>query len=307
MVKRCKVVGYILTVKKVNARGDGELLGKFNGHDDISQVIKQLIQKKSKNTKHKAFGKAFRFELDKTNNRALSGYIYSGGYGLESDIYDTAADAVTYKKKKTDADLQPFYFYIGTNAVERSGIICFEQFGGVGIKSLFEATIGNEFSILYPEYRLHIRHLTIADALHEYLKKGYVEELIIEKHEIPSDVADKVSGNKKTTKGTFSYSIKPSSTSFFKKSGLLAYAKGNTAAAPQFDLDNHGFDVIKTKIRIGETTKTYDLSKPDVLALSADITDLVTFGPNGHATKSSLYREFEVVAKDLAKRGNIKL
>lgn len=307
MAKRCKVTGYLLNVRKLNSRGDGEVLGKFNGGDDLADVLKKLIQSNSKNTKHKIFGKAYRFQLDSTNNRALSGYVYSGDYGAESEIYDTDADAVSYNKKKTDADLHPLYFYIATNDKERSGIICFEQFGLSGIKSIFEATIGQQFAIKYPEYRIHIRSLTIADALPEYLNNGLVEELIVEKHEIPADVADKVSGKKNVTQGTFSYSIRPSSPAFFNKPGLLAYAKGEAGAADDFDIYNQGFDVIKTKIRVGETTKTFDLSKPDVLAMSVDITNHVKFGDNGHPTTDSLRTEFEAVAKELAKRGNIKL
>lgn len=307
MAKRCKVTGYLLSVRKLNARGPCEILGSFNGAEDVAIVLKKLIQKNSRNIKHKVFGKAYRFELDNTNDRSLSGHIYSGDYGAESEIYDTEADKISYKKKKNDADLHPLYFYIATNVSEIAGIICFEQFGLSGIKSIFEATIGSQFAILYPEYRLHIRSLTIADALQGYLNKGLVEELIIEKHEIPADVADKVSGKKSVSQGIFSYSIKPSSPAFFNKSGLIAYAKGESSAATDFDIDNHGFDRIKTKIRVGDTAKTFDLSKPDVLAMSVDITADVKFGDNGHPTTDSLRREFEVVAKDLAKRGNIKL
>lgn len=78
-------------------------------------------------------------------------------------------------------------------------------------------------------------------------------------------------------------------------------------AGDKFDIDNHGFDRIKTKIRVGDTTHVYDLSRPDIGAMSVDITDKVIAGPDGFPTTASLLTEFDAVAKDLAKRGNIKL
>lgn len=306
MSKRIRVSGYMLSVRKLHAR-HGEVIGKFNGQEDLGEVLKKLISNNARNQKLNVFGKAYRFNLDKNNSRELSGHIFSGDYGSEAEIYDTDSDTISYNKKKSDAELAPLYFYIATNPNERSGIVCFQQFGTQGIKSVFEATINHQFAARYPEYRIHIKSLTIADALPGYIAGGQVEEVIVEKHEIPSDIADKVAGKKSVAQGTLTYTIKPTSPSFFKKSGLIAYVNGDATAASDFDIGNHGYDVVRTKIRVGETTKTYDLSKPDVLAMSVDITDDVKFGDDGYPTTDTMRRQFASVAADLAKRGNIKL
>lgn len=197
MPKRCKVVGYLLSVRKLNSGGPGEILGKFDGSSDIGDVLVSLIGKSNKTTKNRLTGRATRLELKNNNIRRIQGLSFSGDYGFSSDIFDTSSNTISYKKKKSDADLHPLFFYVATNAKERHGIVCMQQFGTAGMKHIFEDILLEKFNTAYPDYRMHLKSLTIADALESYIKSGQVEELTIEKHEIPADIADKVAGKKK--------------------------------------------------------------------------------------------------------------
>ena len=55
------------------------------------------------------------------------------------------------------------------------------------------------------------------------------------------------------------------------------------------------------------TMSAVSLAQPDSITMSVDITDDLKFGADGHPTRASLKQEFDKVAKELAKRGGIKL
>ncbi|MBB5041945.1 hypothetical protein [Shinella fusca] len=306
-MRRCKAVAYLIEVRKLNARSSDNLkFGKFDGSQALRIALQKILQKYPKYVALKLHDKIFKVDLDKANAGPLTGLIMSGDYGQAGDIIDSASGNVSYKKKKTESLAEPFYFYIAVPDNETRGIVVLQQTGLQGVKGLFETAVVGVFESQYPDYRLHVRQLTIADTLAQYLKGGNVEELIVEKHEIPADIADLYGGQKKVYPGTFTQIIK-SSAGLFKKSGLIAFAKGQKKLEDVFEFDDHGFDVVKAKIRIGDELKSVNLTKPDSISMSVDITDDVKFGADGHPTRASLKSEFDKVAADLAKRGGIKL
>nr|WP_314095176.1 hypothetical protein [uncultured Shinella sp.] len=306
-MKRCKAVAYLIEVRKLNARSSHNLkFGNFDGSQALRPVLQKILQKYSSYKTLKLFEKIFKVSLDKSNSGALTGLIMSGDYGQAGEIIESTNGNVSHRKKKTESLTEPFYFYIAVPDKETRGIVILQQSGLQGVKGLFEATVVDVFEAQYPDYRLHVRQLTIADTLAEYLRTGSVEELIVEKHEIPADIADLYGGQKKTYPGTFTQSIK-STAGLFKKDGLIAFAKGKKKLEDVFEFDDHGFDVVKAKIRIGDELKSVNLTKPEAISMSVDITDDVTFGADGHPTRVSLKNEFDKVAADLAKRGGIQL
>jgi hypothetical protein len=306
-VKSCKAVSYLIEVRKLNARSNDNLtFGKFDGSQALRTALQKILKKYPKYANLKLHEKIFKVDLDGGNTGALTGLIMSGDYGQAGEIIDSTSGVVAYKKKKTESLAEPFFFYIAVPDHETRGILVLQQSGLHGVKGLFETAIVGVFESQYQDYRLHVRQLTVADTLAEYLKTGSVEELIIEKHEVPADIADLYGGQKKVYPGTFTQIIK-SSAGLFKKDGLIAFAKGKKKLEDVFEFDDHGFDVVKAKIRIGNEVKPVNLTKPDSISMSVDITDDVKYGADGHPTRASLKNEFDKVAKDLAKRGGIKL
>ncbi|WP_156134136.1 hypothetical protein [Ensifer sp. ZNC0028] len=306
-MKTCKVVAYLVEVRKLHAKSADNLkFGNFNGAETLRAALQKILGGYAKYSNLKLYEKTFKVDLHPANNGPLTGLFMSGDYGQAGDIVDTTSGSVAYKKKRTEALPEPFFFYMAVPDHEQRGVLCLQQAGLVGVKGLFETTVAGVFSQKYPEYRLHIRQMTVADMLSEYLKSGAVEEIIVEKHEIPSDIADRFGGVKKAYPGKFTYTIQAKA-GLFKKDGLIAFAKGQKELSDVFEFDDHGFDVVKTKIRIGNETKTLNLTRPDSISSSFDITGDVALGADGYPTVDSLKKEFEKIASDLAKRGGIKL
>lgn len=297
----------MVEVRKLNARSSDNLnFGTFEGNQALRTVLQRILRKYPKYAAVKLHDKIFKIDLDRGNTGPLTGLIMSGDYGQAGDIIDSTNGDVAYKKKKTESLAEPFFFHIAVPDHESRGIVVLQQTGLQGVKGLFETAVVGVFENQYPEFRLHVRQLTIADTLAEYLKTGDVEELIVEKHEIPADIADLYGGKRKVYPGKFIQIIK-SDAGLFKKDGLIAFAKGKKKIEEVFEFDDHGFDVVKAKIRVGDELKSVNLTKPDSISMSVDITEYVKLGTDGHPTRDSLKREFEKIAKDLARRGGIQL
>ncbi|AZO35528.1 hypothetical protein EOA27_21950 [Mesorhizobium sp. M2A.F.Ca.ET.037.01.1.1] len=173
---RCKVVAYLVEVRKLNASSKQNLkFGSFDGTADLRDTILKYLQKMVTYSKVAHFQKTFKVVLDKpANTGALTGMVFAGDYGQASDIIDADSGKTTYKKKKTESLPSPFYFHLELPPNETRGILCLQQSGLNGVKSLFEGAIAGQLQKYYPDYRLHVRSMTLADALKEYLKTGSV-------------------------------------------------------------------------------------------------------------------------------------
>ncbi|MEJ0012344.1 MAG: hypothetical protein WDM94_06875 [Bauldia sp.] len=266
-----------------------------------------MIGKYSKYTNIPLLQRSFKIDLSKLNGYAISGFISMGDYGTESEIINTVTGSASYKKKKNETDPTPFYFQLHLPSKEDRGILCMQKWGLSGVKSLFQDVISSVFQANYPNLRLHIRPLTVSDALQHYIGKGLVQEIIVEKSEIPSDIADKFMGQRKAFEGVFSYSIKPKSRSVLKRPGLIAFAKGTEKLENVYDFGDTGFDTVKVVVEINGNAKTLNLTKPDTISSTFDLTEEVALGPNGYPLESSLASQFSSIVGDLAKRGGISL
>lgn len=311
-MKSCRAVAYLIEVRKLNAKSTDNLRFKdFNGADSLRTVLQKILLKYAKYQNLKLHEKLFKIELIKNNAGPLVGRFMAGDYGQAGEIIEATNGSIAYKKKKSEALPEPFFFHIALPDNEKRGIVCLQQTGLGGVKGLFETAVVGVFEKQYPEYRLHVRQLTVADTLSQLLKNGLVEEVIVEKHEIPADIADRFGGQHKAYPGKFVYSIQPKTaflkSGMFKKDGLLAFAKGKKNLEDVFEFDDHGFDVVKTKIRVGDEIKTVNLTKPDSISSSYDISKDVVIGGDGYPTLASLQSEFNKIVVDLAKRGGIKL
>lgn len=306
---RCRVNAYLIEVRKLHSRSKENLkFGDFDGASDLRTELLKIMGKLARYSKVPLYQKVFRISLVGPSSRVgpIKGIIHSGDYGIETDIIDSDSGVVSYKKKKTESLPDPFYFHMELPPDEKRGILCLQQSGLSGVKALFETVVGGQFQKFFSEYKLHIRNLTMADALANYIKNGIVEEIGVEKHEIPADIADRFGGSHKTYKGKFTYSIKPDQP-FFKRGGLIAFSKGEKTLDDIFDFDEHGFDVVKTKIRVRGELKTVNLTQPETISTSFDITDDVTIGVDGRPTLKSIAREFQKIVEETAERGGIAL
>lgn len=307
-MKKIKIVCYLVTIRPLRKHNaDNLVLGKFDKGTSALDVVNSQLAKHRKYSKLKIQQKAFKIDLLKPEGNSVRGTIWVGDYGFSNDIIDTDTGDVTYKKKAGEAGPEPFYFHLVLPPKETRGILCLQQLGNVGAKSILDAAMVSTFSAAFPDYRMHVKNLSLADELEEHLKNGEIEEVTAEKHEIPADLADKLSGKKVVRQGTVSFTVKPKDPGFFKRSGLLAYARGEGTIRDVIDVGDIEFDEVTATANVRGSTKKLILSRPDRLGMSFDITEEVETGANGYPTVDSLRQEVDAIVTELAKRGGIRL
>lgn len=301
-MKRWRVDAYLVEVRELHGRSNLKF-GQFDGSQSLRSVLKSILAKNHRHKNISHLQRSYKVKLDPSNIGALTGFFQYGEYGFASEIVDTNSGSVAHNKKKHESNLEPYYFHLEVPDHETRGILCVQQ----GIKSVFKLVVADEFGVLYPQFRMHVKNLAFADELKQYIKSGLIEEIIVEKHEIPADIADRFGGGSRVYQGKFSYSIEPKDKGLFKRGGLVAYLNGTKSIDEMFDLDDHEFDEVKAKVRIGRGVRTLNLTKQNPVSMSVDITDSVKIGPNGYPTAQSLKGEFKDIVSELAQRGGIQI
>lgn len=308
-MKKITAVAYLVAVRELNARKSENLtLGSFNKADSLRDVVLKLLQKHSELTLIKEFQRAFTITISEHNDESiLCGYINLGEYGTSSKLINIDDGSISHEKTKFETDPTPFYFYMSVPSNRNKGILILQQIGVSGAKGVLDSVVTFKFNALYPEYRLHIDGLTIADEMQRHIEHGAIEEIIVEKHEIPADIADKFTGKSHSYEGKISFSVKPKNPEFFRRGGLLSYVKGEKTIADVFELDDLGFDIVKSKVKLGDHVRTLNLSKPAGLTMLFDVTKDLTLGADGFPTEESLHKQFSDIATGLAAKGGFQL
>src|SRR5690606_32312545 len=121
-----------------------------------------------------AFKRVLKVEKAWGNTGPLTGIVKAGEYGTEGEIVSSLDGGVKYRRGKAEASPERFFFHLELPDHERRGILCLQQTGLSGIKGLFESIIAGGFEKKYPDYRIHFRSLTMADAMQQYLSRGTV-------------------------------------------------------------------------------------------------------------------------------------
>jgi hypothetical protein len=302
----CIAEVYIIEIRRKNEKSFLNF-GRFDGVSDFDDAIRGLGKKLKPFQEMDLLKRAISVDLDPGNSTRVSGYLWVGSIGTETDIVDVKSGAVAHRKKRYEADTYPHYFQMSLPKKGSRGILCLQQVGVHGVKSLFERAVFSRFQEFYPDYRIQMKSITLPGELANLIQKGIIQEIIVEKHEIPSDIADKVGGAQQKYEGKMSLSIRPSSKDLFNGNALLALSRGEGDLLQNFDVFGTGFDVVRSTIEFDGRKRKVNLSKGASLATSFDLTDDLDFDTNGIPLKKSIAKEFEAIILEVSKRGGIRI
>jgi hypothetical protein len=301
-----RVASYFLTVTKHrDSKRSLVPLSKFDGATDLFNVLLNIVSSYSVHRNLSLVQKTFQIKTTPTNSRAISGFANIGTYGRASSLIDAPSGKITYNKKRNESDPQPFYFHLAVPIKGDKAILCIQETGIYGVKGLVEDVLCEEFTTLYPDFHLNISSLLLADELEAQLKSNLITEVVMERHEISGDIADRLGNGKKPVPGIVRTTICPTDKSFFKKSGLISIVRQKQKGS--FTFMSEQYDDIVAVARIGNSSRSLRLSKSDGFAAYIDITDNVMIGVDGYPTEASLKTEFVGIVGELAKRSGIKI
>ena len=319
---------YSITINKRGNRDELQILSDFNGGKDLYNYIASMLNVWKLNNKtheeenpialDEGENKAFRigkdadgvFIMHKTG-RSISGIIESGEYGTEEEGIDINTGKSTFKKKKTEALLKPFYFqfYIPQNAIRAFLIV--ERIGVNGIMSILRNAILSYFSdVDCEDFILNVNPLTLNKLVDKKMLQmsGEAKKVILRQVRKDDLRVSKIFGQQLENSGiTTDIVYNAAINKVFSFGGFLERIK--TRYNSKTKLYEVGKDMscgdIAFNVKIGGQDKVFSLMNIQTLGMSVDITSKVVLGQNSYPTYRSVHNEADEVLSYIREQFNI--
>ena len=221
--------------------------------------------------------------------RIVSGIIRTGDYGYESDINEVETHETSYRKRKSEAEMLPFYFRLVIPKFSNEAVIVLQRFKNMGVKTVLENDLRQylrHIQELMP-YRLEINPLVPTEFLKVLTQVGLPVKLRFVKFRPKKDVADRMADvNEETDIQTEFHVIAKRGKSFKLRETVKKVITGGAELAELKRSPGEGgnapdFDTVKIEFKLGRSNVTLDLSAVDKVLPYYDISDVET-GADGH-------------------------
>lgn len=297
---------YSIAVKQLRDK-EAKLLGSFHQKNSLADAF-QTILKNAQNYHHhlKLHGKVVTFDQVGRSGDSVTGLACSGDYGFSNNLIDITDGKTTYKKRKTDASMVPFFFEWYLPARHRKGILLSQRIGQSGVRTALTTIISGEFEQAFPGYRLEIKPLMPQAAIKALLKKATLHEVRFIQAIIPSDIADRFNGTKKAQEGELEFILRPKRKGYLNAGVLLEYLSGSRVISDLIEIESFEPDNVKAEISIDNRRRVIDFGKLGRLRASFDISGDIVVGADGYGTLASLKSASSTLVEDLAAQLKIK-
>lgn len=235
-----------------------------------------------------------------TSGTITEGIIETGDYGYEAELRDTNGKTPSYKRKKNQAQMLPFYFLLHLPKSGEVGVLILQRTGVFGIRTVLCSDLAAAFADQYPGINMNAWPQVPDGVLDHLMRNGHLRSIVLRKNQLPADMVDKL-GKRDVKSGMMDIVISARQGSYFQ--GVLDKISSRIkSAAPEslndvVTYDGFRHDKILIGIKIGEKNKTVDLSNLYKLRSNIDVTKKVKLGEDGHPTFASISKE----AADLLK------
>jgi len=297
------LTSYIFRIK---SRSDKKYLklGSYKKDSDFIQTASNyLLSLQGTNhidlKKQKIIGSA---EIQ-TKERLIYGTIKSGEFGFKCDLYDTEACLVAYERKVQDADLMPFYFLMEVPDDADEGIMVFQKYNQLGIKSLFSDFLKDRFQLEHQDMMLDVHPLVPEQILNQFINDGRVIKIKFTRFKLPTDIADAFDGQShKEVNGTTELVLKVSKNGQFPILGRIKECVSKRRPLNQFiTIENFEYDTVRIGVDFNGRVRTFDLSDLYKVSPSLDISSEVEL-QDGHPTFTSINNVAMSFLDDLARQ-----
>lgn len=302
---------YSVTINKRGKRDELQLLSDFNnGKDFLDYITSMLNVWKLNNKTHEEENpvaldeeesKAFRIGKDASGHyimhcvgRSVSGIIESGEYGTEEEGIDIETGKSSFKKKKNEALLKPFYFqfYVPRNSVRAFMLI--ERIGANGIMSIMRNAMLKYFSAAdCDEYVLNVNPLTLNKLVDKKMQQmsGEAKKVILRRVRKDDLRVSKILGLEAEAEGISTDVVYNAAINkVFSFAGFLENIKNKyNTETKLYEVDQDlSCGDIAFNVKIAGQDKVFSLQNIQSLGMSMDISNKVAYGANSYPTFKTL-------------------
>ena len=277
-------------------------LSCFNGHDDLYNVMVVFLQNltvNSTNDTYKTYMKAIKVEPE---GRSIGGVFESGIYGLSSNLRNVDTDSITYKKKKNDADLLPFYFLFYIPKDTNEGILLLQRTGKYGIRSNLGTFLDKYFSDKYRGFTLEINTLVQEEIIKKMLYNGTIKKLRCVKYQAPVDRFDGLDEGHEELSYSMEVVLSAHRIPLRSKIKSLFDSKSSVKNLVELRDFNFDYDTVKVDVEIEGSIRTFDLGRLSKARTYYDISDKVDLDTDEHPTFLSIKTIANIYLNEIIKQ-----
>lgn len=263
-------------------------LSSFNGYEDLLDTMKGFLKQLTVNVTndtYKIYMKALKVELQ---GRSISGIVESGIYGLASNLRDVDTDSITYKKRKNDADVLPFYFLVYIPEDTDEGILILQRTGKYGIRSHFGTFLEKYFSDKFPGFAVEINTLVQEDIIKKILYTGTIKKLRCVKYKAPVDRVDGLDDGHEEVPYNMEIVLSGNRIPFMEKIQKFFDSKSSVRSLIELRDFNFDYDTVKVEVEVDGSLRTFDLGHLNRARTYYDVSDLVVRNADDHPTFNSI-------------------
>ncbi|MEB3120932.1 MAG: hypothetical protein VKL41_06880 [Snowella sp.] len=267
-------------------------LSSFDGYTDLFSVILDFLQNNlvsNTNIKNDLYKSYIKISELVRKERIISGIVESGHYGVPSKIRDVETDLITYKKKRNDADVLPFYFLFYLPKDTNEGILILQRTGIYGVRTDIGSFLNKHFSSKYKNFLMEINTLVNQEQIKKLLYKGVIKKLRCVKYSASRDRFDGLDEGHEEFPLDIEIVLSANRIPFINK--IKEFFDSNCSVKNLIELRdfNFDYDTVKIDLEINGSLRTVDLSYLPRVRNSFDISDKIVRGDDGQPTFQSIH------------------
>jgi hypothetical protein len=231
-----------------------------------------------------------------TSDLWIDGLIVRGLAGAIQDIVNIETEEVTYRKSKSEAMLEPFYFRFQLENHRRFGVVLLQSFGNIGVKGALFHDFQNYLARKPEPLSAKLVQVVDGSVLERFIEEGKLQDIILVnrgKTALSRDVLARnaVGGDALGDEGD-KLELKLGKKGGWSAGVMKMIRQVMTGTLnPKNLVKTDGMqeiDDLKVTLRVGNRNQTFSLLNPDDSPIRVDITDDVAYGNTGYPTIASL-------------------
>lgn len=301
MPQTISLAAYAIRVYNLDER-ENEPIHEFGEGCDLINVVRGYLRDLRGDGLHDEEGQhVLRVERLESRGRTLYGIIETGEYGVESNLWDVRERAMVHRRRRSEADMRPFYFLLDLPEGPDEGVLILQRAGLFGIRRVLYDALRTKFRTEFGDYDLKLQPVVDQGEIDRYVR-GRIQTVRFISYEIPTDITDAFAGGHRERQGYAELVIHARRGGSLPINGRLREIfSGNREASAFIALDetNFPYDKVKITSQVGRSSRTVDLARLNRLRSYYDISDEVELDARtGHPAFDSIHG----LAQDLAGR-----
>ncbi len=280
-------------------------LWNFNNNNNLRQVLFDYYQQELNTYKVLGKNRLFRVaEMFAATNISVAGKYETGEHGLSSTIYDVAQSAIFHEKRKSEADMLPFFFsFVLPNSdlvpKRKKGILLLSRTKNFGIRTLTIPHLKNYIETRFPGYHFNIRKIFPTALAHTLLNQGTLKAIRLIKYQIPSSLEDFLDQDDQASVQTVEVVLKAKRNgSFLSKERFAQILSGTGTYRDLYESTDMACDNVKLDVEIGGKLRRIDIGKQRVSS-NIDVTDEINVDDTGFPSVESWFAKADEIAVSL--------